>query len=306
MENLRFIRTAGGGLLAGLMAFALTGCIDFSNSSSTFATSLSPSATISSQAVIANPCTPLLAGQTINVGQVCTAIDGDSLVITYATTPGNGWSFSAYHLWVGTKTTDIPQNKQGQPVPGQFPYKKDPLAANTTSITVHVPLSILGFDAAHVCGASAIIVSHAVVSKGKQTETAYGAGNLIVQKGNWATYQSISFSGNCFICPDFNNSAGGIAYPGPYYDTVGKYTYHAAILYYPGLSIAPGSCHNYVVDTAAWPALPAGLSVDPSTCAISGTPTMPTVDQRYYKVRGQSNCGSGLGNVLQIFVAPAH
>ena len=307
MEMSRLKPMAGRSLLAaGLMGFMLSGCIDFSTPNSNPATTTSPlTGGALSQIVIGNACTPLLAGQTINVGQVCAVVNGDSLVVTYATTPGNGWTFSAYHLWVGTKTTDIPQNKQGSPVPGQFPYKKDPLSANTTTITVHVPLTALGFDPAHVCGASAIIVSHAVVSKGKQTETAYGAGNPILQKGNWATYQSVSFSGNCFVCPIFNHLAGGINYPGPYYDTVGKYAYHAPIPD-PGFSIT-GSCDNKVFDVH--PALPAGLTVDPLTCVISGIPTTPTSNQAppgpWYKVVGQSNCDS-VANVLQIFVAPAH
>ena len=299
------------------------GCLnsDYFSDSKNAAYPTSISAATSSQITITNACVPLIAGQNINVGQVCTAVYGSDLVVTYATTPGNGWSFSAYHLWVGTKAADIPQSKSGNPIPGQFSYKKDPVASNTVSIVVRVPLSTIGFDPDKACGAAtAIIASHAVVNnagqaKGSQTQTAWGSGIRINSKGNWGTYQTISLSTPCFVCPNFLHNAGGLSFYSPQQANVGDYVTYAPVFDAAGITLIPGSCVNTEV-LPYHPFLPAGLTLDPSTCIISGKLTASTAQTIapppagtgpacpiYYKVNAMSNCGP-VGAVIQIFVAP--
>ena len=103
-------------------------------------------------------------------------------------------------------------------------------------------------------------------------------------------------------CPYFDPNAGGIAYP-DVNDKVGVYANHPVTVT-PGSTLTPGSCHASI--EGPHPALPLGLTVDPSTCAISGTPTLPTIGLGgtvYYKVRAQSSCGP-VASVIAINVAP--
>jgi len=113
---------------------------------------------------------------------------------------------------------------------------------------------------------------------------------------------STTITTNNLNCPVFDSTAGGIAYYSPVYDTVGK-SENSTPMLYPDVTLTPGSCYNFV--SSSDPALPAGLSVNPNTCAISGVPTTPTTGLFYYKVKGQSDCGP-VGAVIQISVAPAH
>jgi hypothetical protein len=63
----------------------------------------------------------LYAGQTIGAGSVCVKIENNTLKVTYTT--ASGWELTEAHLWIRNQTTDLPQNKPGNPVPGQFPFK---------------------------------------------------------------------------------------------------------------------------------------------------------------------------------------
>ena len=306
---------------SGLMLYGCMNTNDAPNATAVVApTSNGTAASVSSASVtITNACVPLIAGQNINVGQVCSTIDGSDLVVTYSTTSGNGWSISEYELWVGTKPEDIPQNKKGNPVPGQFTYKATSL--NTNTVVVHVPLSSIGFDPNSVCGqATAIIASHAVVKssgsgKNGGSQTAWGSGIRINAKGNWGTYQTISLSTPCFVCPNFLPNAGGISFASPQQANVGDYVTYAPVFDFAGVTLVPGTCVNTEV-LPYHPYLPAGLTLDPSTCIISGTATAPTAQTIapppagtgpaspiYYKVNAMSNCGP-VGAVIQIFVAP--
>lgn len=142
-------------------------------------------------------CKALLAGQHINVGTVCVEVVGDDLVITYTTT--GGWTLEETHTWAGDLLSKLPQNKAGNPVPGQFPYKSGSIAGST-SYSVTIPLSILGFQ----CGDEPdddlvlYVATHAVVRNSSGgTETAWGEGSRIVTKGNWATYFTVTLTCDC-------------------------------------------------------------------------------------------------------------
>jgi len=70
----------------------------------------------------ANPfTTELLAGQTINVGEVQVWNDAEYLYITYIIDE-SGWYLTETHLHVACDGDPIPVNKKGNPKPGQFEY----------------------------------------------------------------------------------------------------------------------------------------------------------------------------------------
>ena len=132
-------------------------------------------------------CTPLLAGQHIDAGTVCTVVESDAVVVTYATT--GGWTLDATHLWVGTSIADMPRNKKGSPVLGHFPHGAGSLDGATT-YTARVSLVDLG---SAPCGTDFAVVAHAVVRRtaadgGTQQETAFGSGERLLVKGSWATW----------------------------------------------------------------------------------------------------------------------
>lgn len=159
----------------------------------------------------AGNCTTLFAGQTIDAGDVCVTIDGDNLVVTYTTK--DGWLLQETHLWVGEDLEDMPQTRKGNPKIGNFPYKAEDI--NDTSFSFTIPLGsvIDGFtDACQFCGDGApslpqiYVAAHAAVYKVNddgttQTETGWGDGDPIVDRGSWATVSTISLDVICDVEP---------------------------------------------------------------------------------------------------------
>jgi hypothetical protein len=144
-------------------------------------------------------CETLFAGQTINAGSVCSQIVGSNLVVTYSTT--GCWQLVETHLWVGSSLGDMPTTRKGNPVPGQFPYKSGDISG-TTSYSTSIPLTNLGFscpsdDTTFYVAAHAAL--QCVDGNGDvvQTETGWGDGSPIVDKGNWATYFETLFTCDC-------------------------------------------------------------------------------------------------------------
>lgn len=151
---------------------------------------------------------PLYAGQSINVGSVLfddvdTDNDGsdDALQITYSLT--GGWELVEIHYWMGETLSEMPANKNGSPKIGQFPYSYDNLNG-ATSYSFLVPFSSINYT----CSSEGVyfITSHASVrlSTGSgtyQTETAWGDGQRLLQKGNWSMYFTIDI--------DCDNNNGG-------------------------------------------------------------------------------------------------
>lgn len=118
--------------------------------------------------------TPLIAGQHINAGTVTVSNDETNLYVTYTT--ANGWKLTELHLFAGA-CSQIPVNKPGNPIPGQFPYSANPASVNTYTFTI--PLA--GLEDCFC------VAAHAVVRNSSGgTETAWGQGTRFVQKGNWA------------------------------------------------------------------------------------------------------------------------
>ena len=139
---------------------------------------------------IAEPCglvttVTLFAGQTIDVGTVVIANDGERLCVTYNTT-GN-WYLTENHLDIALTPEEIPQTNSGNPRPGQFSYSHiltTPVQTDEHCFT----LAELGYEP----GAVLYIAAHSKVVRMEngepvQTETAWGDG-LPFPGANWATY----------------------------------------------------------------------------------------------------------------------
>lgn len=121
----------------------------------------------------------LTAGQTIPAGTVTVANDATNIYVTYqidtATYPSA--TFGNLHMWVGTTLDNLPKNKQGIPIPGQFPYTTD--ATGLTSYTFVIPFQTTAtVDIPYLCPQTVplYVVTHAEVSGlgGSGHETAFG------------------------------------------------------------------------------------------------------------------------------------
>jgi len=151
----------------------------------------------------------LFAGQTIDVGTITIGNDADFLYVTYTTT--GSWYLDQTHLYVGSFEGAPTSN--GNPIPGQFPYKTDPHSPRVQEFTYTIPL-------AELLSSCFIVASHAAVVKldegGNviQSETAWGAGDNFPGR-NWATYstyciQDCTPTPGCDIKPgDFRTQTQG-------------------------------------------------------------------------------------------------
>lgn len=155
-------------------------------------------------------CADLIAGQTIDAGDVCVSLTDTDIVVTITT--GDGFGIDEAHVWAGTDLADMPQTMNGNPIPGQFPYVSGDLdGANSWSVTI--PLSVLDF-ACPTDDLSAYLAVHAAVSRpdgdgGVQHETGWGDGNPIVTRGNWAMVMPLDLV--CRDCSDGSCDPGEVA-----------------------------------------------------------------------------------------------
>src|SRR5215216_169551 len=113
----------------------------------------------------------LIAGQHTDVGDIKVWDDGTYLYVEYETV--DPWCLKETHLAIGSSLEDIPQ-ANGNPIPGQFPYKTDHNCAS--SFTYRIPLT---WDTCQL-----YIAAHAAINTG---ETAWGSGPDFTGR-NWATY----------------------------------------------------------------------------------------------------------------------
>lgn len=140
--------------------------------------------------VIDDPCgevttVTLFAGQTIDVGTVVVANDGERLCVTYNAT--GTWFIQETHLHIGLTLSDIPQTRSGNPRPGQFMYAHR-LSTPAQTDEFCFSMEELGYTS----GATLYIAAHAVVVRREggrivQNETAWGDGTQF-SGANWATY----------------------------------------------------------------------------------------------------------------------
>jgi hypothetical protein len=126
--------------------------------------------------------TELIAGQTINAGQVIVSNNGETLYVTYKT--NEAWTINEMHLYVGDLRL-LPKTESGNPKPGQFPYIKK-LTGSEFEYTFAIPLSEIGH--CFVVAAHATLISR-LPAQSAIIETAWGNGLPINnEEGNWGMY----------------------------------------------------------------------------------------------------------------------
>jgi len=147
-------------------------------------------------------CTPdvmdLIAGQTIDAGDVTIINDGTTLFVTIETQ--DGWSLTESHLDFGDLIDGFPTNKKGNPKVGHFDFQESH-ALGTTEFTYEFLLADLGIDP--LAEETVPIAIHTVVVKVEAgeivaEETAWKQGERFVEKGNWAMFNEYTIQ-NCLI-----------------------------------------------------------------------------------------------------------
>lgn len=129
-----------------------------------------------------NPCRDvqevrLMAGQHYEAGKVYVVNNKEKLYVAYETT--GEWKMKAIHLFVGA-CDELPVNKQGNLVPGQFPHKVE-FNGLQTFYYVEIPLNTLPEGC--VCVAAHAEVVKVVDGEIVQSETAFGEGEKV--GSNW-------------------------------------------------------------------------------------------------------------------------
>lgn len=129
---------------------------------------------------------PITAGRNEVVGRMGVLNDGEYLYVNYSIY--EPWYMSESHLAIGENLADIPRNKPGIPIPGQFAYSDvhNPYVSN---YSYAIPLSEVGVE----LGETIYFAAHAVVKKlndnGQviQSETAWG-GDIAGPGPRWWFY----------------------------------------------------------------------------------------------------------------------
>ncbi len=122
----------------------------------------------------------LIAGQTINAGNVSVTNDANFIYVTYST--ANGYVLTQTHLYVGSCAL-IPTNNPGNPVPGRFPYNT--VQNNTTTYTYQLPISAIPVGTCGCIAAHAVVVKYNEAGQIIDQQTGWGNGTVINPTGNW-------------------------------------------------------------------------------------------------------------------------
>jgi hypothetical protein len=154
----------------------------------------------------------LIAGQNIPVGTVAfadvdTNDDGtkDALEVTYLT---QGVTITDISFWIGSSEAGLPVNKAGNPVVGQFPYKFT--VSGQTSHSFLIPFSVINYSGNDEKIFK--IAAHANVIVNGKPEGAWGNGDRIIQRGNWAMWFNITLSKDPEQIPSERESFKTFAY----------------------------------------------------------------------------------------------
>lgn len=111
----------------------------------------------------------IYAGQSIKAGMVSyddvdTNGDNldDALQVTVQTI--DGWEFNDISFFVGGTLAELPTNKSGNPIPGQFPFKSGNISGASTFI-FKIPFSTIGFSCPNANTSNYYVAVHAGVKK---------------------------------------------------------------------------------------------------------------------------------------------
>lgn len=222
----------------------------------------------------------LVAGQNYVAGNVSVSTTNDNKLYVTVTTQ-DGWALKTIHLFVGDKV-NLPVNKSGNPVPGNFPTNN---TFSTYQTVVSYEFNLADFSSSFVVAVHAEVDKLDPVGQVLQSETAWAAGTRFVLKGNWATYINYTVAAcpppvlqPVVECTSFRNETafGGNASGSGnawwyYYDGVGVETVWA------GQSINVGTV--VLVNGNLVITLTGGWELEPSTSEsvkIQGYTTLPS------------------------------
>ncbi|WP_395043220.1 hypothetical protein [Flavobacterium sp.] len=119
------------------------------------------------------------AGQNYLSGNVTIGNNSDFLYVDY--NANENWHFTELHLYVGP-LSGVPQ-KNGNPIPGQFPYKVT-FNQLTSNYTFEIPMANVQKDA----NGCFVVAAHSSMRKTNEN------GSIIQTETGWAGYDD--FSGN--------------------------------------------------------------------------------------------------------------
>lgn len=133
----------------------------------------------------------LYAGKTIDVGTVTVGIDNETnyIYVKYETDPG--WYIAETHVFVGTKGSDIPVNKPGNPKIGHFPYSTTHEYGDGTNVVMYPTIP-------YEPGQAFVVATHAVVyTLDGQQETAWSWNETASEFSGkrWGWFLNFSYQG---------------------------------------------------------------------------------------------------------------
>ena len=121
-------------------------------------------------------------GEKIKVGSVHVWQDVGGVRVTYRVK--EPWCFTELHLAVKGSEAEIPQTKNGSPIPGQFEYSYPPVG----HAVCHNEYTFPPRDKEPIkVTCPMVIAAHAVVKSGNRIETAWGSGKRFNDR-NWSMY----------------------------------------------------------------------------------------------------------------------
>lgn len=134
---------------------------------------------------------PLIAGQTIDVGNVSFGISGDDIVVTYETV--SDWSINEVHLsFSDCNDLSFPVTGSGNPQIGKFEYGS----------TYEEGVSVVSyFFNAEGMSDQFCVAAHAVVENADGDQETAWAGDIDFGGRSWAAYASVDLT-LCDIQPD--------------------------------------------------------------------------------------------------------
>ena len=129
-------------------------------------------------------CVTLLAGQHIDVGEVCVSTDGENIYLEYWLDAP--WTLTETQTWIGWPKDAYPQAKKGNPIPGQFPVKSGDISG-ASHYTVVYPYDAIAGRENPGCGDEVYIVAHSSLRNTTTgaSETAWPDGEDM-PGNNWA------------------------------------------------------------------------------------------------------------------------
>ncbi|MBN2853103.1 MAG: hypothetical protein JXQ23_10255 [Clostridia bacterium] len=134
----------------------------------------------------------LNAGQDIDVGDVIVTNNASHIYVGYqldADIAEEGWEIIEMHLAVVQTLEELPVNKAGNPLVGQFEFSRIySFGDGIYEDYFEVMLPEEPDDDHYFIAAHALIARYNEDLQMVETESAWGNGTRFVTKGNWATY----------------------------------------------------------------------------------------------------------------------